>query len=187
MNQDDPVDYIIKYGIHSIFAESITEPNAPQEQIKRSILNALTMIAKINPDMELNDRADDEGDTTVAGQEKIQTRYFSNRHGALVEFFISRATGKYDVKATVQDSTEQTKPSTPKETKNDMFKSALIDAFLSYDPNPVERLVLTGVIMTLEFAEDRDGPFMDLFKRALRGFRQTQAGLREGECTEPGS
>jgi hypothetical protein len=90
MNPDDPVDCIIKYGINNIFAESITEPNARQEQIKRSIINALTMIVKINPNKKLNGGGEDEDEATTVGQEKIQTRYFSGRHGTLVEFFNSR-------------------------------------------------------------------------------------------------
>jgi hypothetical protein len=183
MNPDDPVDYIIKYGIHNMFAESITEPNGPQEQIKRCIINALAMVATINPDMELNGDGDDEDKAMAAGQEKIQTRYFSSRHGCLVEFFISGATGKYDIKTTNEYTTVQTKPSTPEQTKNDKFKSAVIDTFLSFDPNPMERLILTGVIMTLEFAEDRDGPFMDLFKEnyALLGKIKP---VYEKECGE---
>ena len=163
MNADDPVDYIIKYGIHKIFAESIKEQDASQEQIKRSIMNALTMIAKINPNMVLSDGGDDANVIAAARQELVQTRYFSSGQGSLVEFFINRTTGKFNVRTKNEDSTDQTKPSTPWQTNNDIFKSAVIRNFLSVDPNLIERLVLTGVIMTLEFGEDRDAPFMDLF------------------------
>lgn len=136
IESSESFDAIVKLGVHSMFKVYTEHKDKSTVQTKLEIGEALKLLADIDPNIKL----EEDGEVSDSDQDIIvETKYFPSLHGGLVEFYRDRATSEFGVRVTDKDDDMKTnKPSTPEETKNQLFQMAVLSTINATDLSEVD-------------------------------------------------
>ena len=159
VDPEDSMETTLKMSIHGAYEILITRGKVPAEQARDSIVNTLDNLTRVRLET---------ASTTLVNIDRNQPlgpSYFSSRHKGLIELFTNSATNKLDHQLYKIGTLPNQEPKkTAKQAMNIEFKTDVWEELLSCDPDEVEDVLLSGIMKIFKFAENFNGPLVDVFQ-----------------------
>lgn len=165
LSGDESVGVMIKYGIHNTFVNLVAQPQLSEQQSRRAVTNALEALLSIYPTATSTDGGSEEQasamniDSCSKGQ--VVCSFFSSVQDGLVEFSFNETTKEFK-----QELVEVEEPATEtgQQLESELFEGEVMEVLDSFSANAPEKIVLWGVIKSLQDAVG-EGCFKEVFAK----------------------